>query len=67
MKTKPRKIKLKKVVPLSKGVHHVELELHNVPEPPQVPIPDQPIELSAAAAMPEEQRHWYDWIVKAVA
>jgi hypothetical protein len=67
MKNKSRKLKVKKVTPLAKGVHHVELELYNAPPLPTAPIPEAVIELPPSADVPEEQRHWYDWIVKAVA
>jgi hypothetical protein len=67
MKKPSRKLKVKKVTPLAKGVHHVELELYNAPPLPAAPIPEAVIELPPPADVPEEQRHWYDWIVKAVA
>jgi hypothetical protein len=66
---KVRKVHIKKVAHLGAGIHHVELEVHNAPELPAVPLPVDPIEIpeqSLSSAIPEDHRHWYDWIVKAV-
>src|ERR1039458_7111271 len=53
MKKPSRKLKVKKVTPLAKGVHHVELELYHANPLPAAPIPEAVIELPPPADVPE--------------
>jgi hypothetical protein len=63
VKKKLPKMRIRKVEALAPNVQRVELEIIDAPEPPALPSPAEPIDLSSDTdGLPPEKYSWWRWL-----